>query len=60
MAEDQDIAAYEVSDDGLTWRPFDPARDRDGPLHKRIIFAAPGAGEPKLSNDLGGAAPAPA
>jgi len=58
MAEDQEIAAYEVSDDGLTWRPFDPARDRDGPLHKRIVFASPP--EPDLGDDLGAKGLAPA
>ena len=38
-AYDQDIARYEVSEDGVTWRPYDPRRDRDRPLHKRIEFA---------------------
>jgi len=36
-----DIARYEVSEDGVTWRPYDPRRDRDRPLHKRIEFAPP-------------------
>ncbi|HRK63016.1 MAG TPA: hypothetical protein PLN53_01405 [Terricaulis sp.] len=38
MAEHDDIASYEVSEDGVHWRPFDPARDQNGPLHKRIVF----------------------
>jgi hypothetical protein len=38
---DSDIARYEVSEDGVTWRPYDPRRDRDRPLHKRIEFAPP-------------------
>lgn len=40
MAEHDDIASYEVSEDGVTWRPFDRVRDQHGPLHKRIVFAA--------------------
>lgn len=39
MVEHDDIASYEVSEDGVSWRPFDPARDQNGPLHKRIVFA---------------------
>ena len=38
---DPDIARYEVSDDGVTWRPYDPARDDGQPLHRRIEFAPP-------------------
>jgi hypothetical protein len=38
---DPDIASYEVSEDGVTWRPYDPARDKDQPLHRRIEFAPP-------------------
>jgi hypothetical protein len=40
-ASEPDIARYEVSEDGVTWRPYDPRRDRDRPLHKRIEFAPP-------------------
>ena len=37
-----EIARHEVSEDGVTWRPYDPARDNACPLlHKRIEFAAP-------------------
>lgn len=36
-----DIARYDVSEDGVTWRPYDPRQDRDRPLHKRIEFAPP-------------------
>lgn len=39
MAENDEIAIYEVSEDGLTWRPYEPARDQHMSLHKRIIFA---------------------
>lgn len=39
MAENDEIAIYEVSEDGLTWRPFEPARDQHVSLHKRIVFA---------------------
>ena len=39
--EDKDIAAYEVSEDGVTWRPFDPLRDEGRTLHRRIEFAPP-------------------
>jgi len=55
MPEDQDIASYEVSEDGVTWRPFDAARDQNGPLHKRIVFAQQGA-YPEIALD--GLAPA--
>jgi hypothetical protein len=34
-----EIARHEVSEDGLTWRPFDPQRDSQRVLHKRIEFA---------------------
>lgn len=40
-AREPDIARYEVSEDGVTWRPYDPRRDRGRPLHKRIEFAPP-------------------
>jgi hypothetical protein len=37
-----EIVRHEVSEDGVTWRPRDPARDKTLPfLHKRIEFAAP-------------------
>jgi hypothetical protein len=39
--DDEEIAAYEVSEDGTTWRPFDPSRDDGQLLHTRIIFAPP-------------------
>jgi hypothetical protein len=39
--QDPDIARYEVSEDGVTWRPYDPRQDQDRPLHKRIEFAPP-------------------
>lgn len=38
---DADIARYEVSEDGVTWRPYDPTRDTDERLHTRIFFAPP-------------------
>jgi hypothetical protein len=38
---DPDIARHEVSDDGVTWRPYDPARDASELLHTRIVFAEP-------------------
>jgi len=34
-----EIARYEVSEDGVTWRPYDAALDDGRPLHKRIEFA---------------------
>jgi len=37
--DDPDIARYEVSEDGLVWRAFDPERDRSLILHRRIEFA---------------------
>ena len=36
-----EIARHEISEDGVTWRPYDPALDDGRLLHKRIIFAAP-------------------
>ena len=37
-----EIARHEVSDDGVTWRPYDPKRDNARPiLHQRIEFAPP-------------------
>jgi hypothetical protein len=39
--DDSDIAAYEVSEDGVTWRPFDPSQDQGRTLHRRIEFAPP-------------------
>jgi hypothetical protein len=40
---DPDIARYEVSEDGVSWRPYDPGRDDGQPLHRRIEFAPPAA-----------------
>lgn len=40
-AADAEIAQYEVSEDGVTWRPRDPARDTSELLHTRIFFADP-------------------
>lgn len=40
-ADDTEIAQHEVSDDGVTWRPYDPARDTCELLHTRIFFADP-------------------
>jgi hypothetical protein len=40
IEEDDDIARHEVSEDGVHWRPFDPATDRAKTLHRRIVFAA--------------------
>ena len=39
--QEPDIASYQVSEDGVTWRPYDPRRDRDRTLHRRIEFAPP-------------------
>ncbi|HYD89798.1 MAG TPA: hypothetical protein VEA80_20125 [Vitreimonas sp.] len=36
---DSEIARYDVSEDGVNWRPYDPKRDRNRLLHKRIEFA---------------------
>ena len=38
---DPDIARHDVSEDGITWRPYDPELDRWRSLHQRIEFAAP-------------------
>ena len=38
---DNEIAQYEVSDDGVNWRPYVPARDTSELLHTRIFFAEP-------------------
>jgi hypothetical protein len=38
--EEPGIARHEVSEDGVNWRPYDPARDRGRTLHRRIEFAA--------------------
>jgi hypothetical protein len=40
---DAEIARYEVSADGVTWRPYDPKNDTSGLLHTRITFADPQA-----------------
>jgi hypothetical protein len=38
-----EIAQHEVSEDGVTWRSYDPVRDNSAPLlHQRIVFAEPG------------------
>ena len=39
--KDAEIARWEVSDDGVHWRPYNPARDTGPLLHKRIEFAPP-------------------
>lgn len=33
------IARYEVSEDGVDWRPYNPKEDGAKTLHKRIEFA---------------------
>jgi hypothetical protein len=38
---DIDISRHEVSEDGVTWRPYDPARDSSELLHTRIVFGDP-------------------
>ena len=38
---DPDIARWEVSEDGVHWRPYNPTRDTSPLLHKRIEFAPP-------------------
>jgi len=38
---DVEIAQYDVSEDGVTWRPYDPVRDQGAFLHTRITFASP-------------------
>lgn len=38
---DTDISRHEVSEDGVNWRPYDPARDNGERLHTRIVFAEP-------------------
>lgn len=48
MADNEEIASYEVSEDGLNWRPYEPARDQHISLHKRIVFA------PARDNDAAG------
>jgi hypothetical protein len=42
---DDDIASYEVSEDGVRWRPFDPAKDLTLRLHRRIQFVSPAEDE---------------
>jgi hypothetical protein len=37
----RDIARYDVSEDGVVWRPYDASHDRGRMLHKRILFAPP-------------------
>jgi len=37
-----EIACHEVSDDGVTWRPYDPLHDSGRALlHQRIVFGPP-------------------
>ena len=43
--ETPDIAHYLVSEDGVSWRPFDPSTDQGRLLHKRIEFAAVSGGD---------------
>ena len=38
------IARYEVSEDGIDWRPYNPREDGAKTLHKRIEFAEDSAG----------------
>ncbi len=40
-ASDAEVARYDVSEDGVIWRPYDPARDTSELLHTRIVFADP-------------------
>ena len=37
--EDPEIERYDVSEDGVMWRPFDATRDQGRTLHRRIKFA---------------------
>jgi len=37
--QEPEIASHLVSEDGVHWRPYDPARDTDPLLHTRIEFA---------------------
>ena len=39
--DDCEIARHEVSEDGMTWRPFDREQDAKRMLHTRIVFAPP-------------------
>ena len=39
--QEPEIASHLVSEDGVNWRPFDPARDTNPLLHTRIEFAPP-------------------
>lgn len=39
--DDADIARYDVSEDGVSWRPYDPQRDYGRSLHRRMEFAPP-------------------
>lgn len=38
--EEPEIDRYDVSEDGVMWRPYDPDRDQGRTLHRRIKFAA--------------------
>lgn len=40
LTADPEIARYQVSEDGVTWRAYDPLRDEGQRLHRRIEFAA--------------------
>jgi predicted RNA-binding protein with PUA domain len=40
------IARYEVSEDGIAWRPYNPKEDGAKTLHKRIEFADADDGAP--------------
>jgi hypothetical protein len=42
-SDDAEIARHEVSEDGVMWRDYDPARDEGRNLHTRIVFAPPPA-----------------
>lgn len=47
---DTDISRHEVSEDGVNWRPYDPARDNGERLHTRIVFAEPQDERPCTAN----------
>ncbi|GAM97084.1 hypothetical protein U91I_00706 [alpha proteobacterium U9-1i] len=40
-ADDAEILSYEVSTDGVNWRPHDPSIDPGPGVHRRIEFAPP-------------------
>lgn len=39
--DDDEIAVYQVSEDGVNWRPYNAVTDRLLTLHRRIEFAPP-------------------